>query len=81
MQIDAFIGQAQLFSRHTAVLFNCVKGDVEQAGNLFVGYAPFDEIADFDLTWCQFYSGVGYFLAVGGCQVFEGFVVLLYIHF
>ena len=66
VQIDTFIGQTQLVSRRTAVLFNGVKGDVEQAGNLFVGQAVFDEVADFGLTGSQFHSDVGYFLAQGG---------------
>ena len=49
-QIDAFIGEVQLVSRHAAVLFNGVKGDVEQAGNLFAGQAVFHHIADLDLA-------------------------------
>ena len=38
-QIDAFIGETQLVSRHATVLFNGVKCDVEQAGNLFADRA------------------------------------------
>ena len=81
VQIYAFIGQAQLVSCHTAMLFNSVKGNVEQAGDFFIGHAVFDEVADFYLTGSQFYTGFGYFYAEGGGQVFEGLAVLLKILF
>jgi hypothetical protein len=71
-QIDAFIGEVQLVSRHAAVLFNGVNGDVEQAGNLFTGQAVFHHIADLDLAGSQFYSAVCYFTTEGGGKVFEG---------
>lgn len=53
-QVDTFIAEVQLVSRHAAMLFNGMKGNLEQGGDLFAGQAVFHQVADFDLAGSQF---------------------------